>query len=402
LGSTRALGLKETILGDGGFLNQIMNLRDIYIQTKNLKEFVDWLWTLPEPRVRSRARCNHQFLLKQQNTLKSALLQKKILNDRRLSAKVSSMKIVVVDHVYLNKNHVKRLRTAGDLQIFQEPPRTSKELRTRIREADIVVVGWSQITRDVLEYVKKLRLISIWATSCHYVDLEAAREKGIVITHVPGYSTESVAEFTFGLMLAAIRKINLADKHVRRGQFDWRPFGGKELAGKTLGIIGTGAIGFRVAEIAQSFKMQLLGCAKHPNRKRAKEVGLRYVDLETLLKKSDVLTIHVTLTPETENLIGEEEIAMMKDGVVLVNTSQGKVVDEKALIEALKAGKIACAGLDVLEQEPPLKGNTLFTLENVVLSPHIGFNTAEAEKRCSDICVDNIVKFLEGKPQNLC
>jgi phosphoglycerate dehydrogenase-like enzyme len=312
------------------------------------------------------------------------------------------MRIVVVDHVHLEERHVKKLRFLGDLEVFKEPPRTAEELKTRIKEADIVIVGWSNLTRNVIDSAKRLKMISIWATTCHYADLEAAKERGIVVTHVPSYATEAVAEYTFALLLAAARKLTLADKHVRKGSFDWRPFGGIELAGKTLGIIGTGAIGFRVAEIARAFKMQLLGYDKYPNPKRAEELGLKYVDLKTLLRESDVITNHVTLTSETEKLIGKKEINMMKAGVVIINTSQGKVVDEKALGEALKSGKIAYAGLDVLAEEPPSKNTPLFKLDNTVLSPHIGFNTAEAEARCSDICVDNVVNFVEGKHQNVC
>lgn len=312
------------------------------------------------------------------------------------------MRIVVVDHVHLEERHVKKLRFLGDLEVFKEPPRTAEELKTRIKEADIVIVGWSNLTRNVIDSAKRLKMISIWATTCHYADLEAAKERGIVVTHVPSYATEAVAEYTFALMLAAARKLTLADKHVRKGSFDWRPFGGIELAGKTLGIIGTGAIGFRVAEIARAFKMQLLGYDKYPNPKRAEELGLKYVDLKTLLRESDVITNHVTLTSETEKLIGKKEINIMKAGVVIINTSQGKVVDEKALGEALKSGKIAYAGLDVLAKEPPSKNTPLFKLDNTVLSPHIGFNTAEAEARCSDICVDNVVNFVEGKHQNVC
>jgi D-3-phosphoglycerate dehydrogenase len=312
------------------------------------------------------------------------------------------MRIVVVDHVHLEERHVKKLRFLGDLEVFKEPPRTAEELKTRIKEADIVIVGWSNLTRNVIDSAKRLKMISIWATTCHYADLEAAKERGIVVTHVPSYATEAVAEYTFALLLAAARKLTLADKHVRKGSFDWRPFGGIELAGKTLGIIGTGAIGFRVAEIARAFKMQLLGYDKYPNPKRAEELGLKYVDLKTLLRESDVITNHVTLTSETEKLIGKKEINIMKAGVVIINTSQGKVVDEKALGEALKSGKIAYAGLDVLAEEPPSKNTPLFKLDNTVLSPHIGFNTAEAEARCSDICVDNVVNFVEGKHQNVC
>jgi D-3-phosphoglycerate dehydrogenase len=312
------------------------------------------------------------------------------------------MKTVVVDHVFLEEKHIEKLRAAGDLEIFDEPPKTPDELKERIKSADIVIVGWSDLTKDIIDSAKKLKMISIWATTCHYADLKAAKERGIVVTHVPGYATEAVAEHVFALLLAAIRKLPLADKHVRRGDFDWRPFEGSELVGKTFGIIGTGAIGCRVAEIAKAFKMQVLGYDKYPNLKRAEEVGIKYVDLYALLKESDSMTLHVTLTSETEKLIGKKEIEVMKKGAVIINTSQGKVIDEKALVDALKSGKISFACLDVFEEEPPAKDNPLFKLDNVILSPHIGFNTVEAAKRCTDICVDNVMKFLEGKPQNVC
>jgi D-3-phosphoglycerate dehydrogenase len=312
------------------------------------------------------------------------------------------MKIVVVDHVYLEEKHIKRLRSLGDLEVFKNPPSTPEELTERIREADIVIVGWSHLTESVIDSAKKLKMISIWATTCHYADLEAARARRVVVAHVPGYATESVAEYTFALLLAAIRKLTLADKHVRRAKFDWRPFGGRELAGKTLGVIGTGAIGYRVTEIGRAFRMQVLGYDKYPNLKRAEEIGMKYADLQTLLKESDVVTLHVTLTSETEKLIGEKEIALMKNGAIIINTSQGKVVDEKALVEALKSSKLSYAGLDVFEEEPPAKNNPLFKLDNAVLSPHIGFNTVEAEVRCTEICVENVAKFLEGKSQNVC
>ena len=312
------------------------------------------------------------------------------------------MKIVIVDHIYLEEEHIKKLRSFSDLEIFEEPPKKPDELKERIRAADIVIVGWTNLTKNIIDSAKKLKMISIWATTCHYVDPEAARERGIVVTHVPSYATEAVAEHAFALLLAAIRRLPSADKHVRTGDFDWRPFGGSELAGKTLGIIGTGAIGCRVAEIAKAFKMQILGYDKYPNLKRAEEIGMKYVDLYTLLKESDFVTLHVTLTSETEGLIGKKEIEAMKKGAVIINTSQGKVIDEKALIDALKSGKLSYAGLDVFEEEPPAKDDPLFKLDNTILSPHIGFHTVEAAKRCTDICIDNVVKFLGGHSQNVC
>ena len=312
------------------------------------------------------------------------------------------MKIVVVDHVYLEKQHIQKLKSMGDLEVFGEPPKAPDELKERIKSADIVIVGWTDLTKSIIDSAKKLKMISIWATTCHYADLKAAKERGIVVTHVPGYATESVAEHTFALLFAAVRRLTQADKHVRKGGFDWRPFGGVELYGKTLGVVGTGSIGLRVAEIARIFNMRVLGYDKYPNKRKAEEVGITYVDLHTLFKESDFVTLHVTLTSETEGLVAKMEIEAMKKGAVVINTSQGKVTDEKALIDALKSGKISYAGLDVFEKEPPNKDNPLFKLDNVVLSPHIGFHTVEAKKRCSDICIDNVLKFLEGHPQNTC
>jgi D-3-phosphoglycerate dehydrogenase len=312
------------------------------------------------------------------------------------------MKIVIVDHVYLEEKHQKKLRSFGNLKVFKEPPRTPDDLKRRIEDADIVIVGWSELSKGIIDSAKKLRMISIWATSCHYADVQAAKEKGIVVTHVPSYATEAVAEYTIALMLAAARKLLPADKHVRKGGFDWRPFGGVELREKTLGVIGTGSIGFRVAEISKAFGMQVLGYDKYPNVKRAEELGIEYVNLHTLVEKSDFITLHVTLTPETERLVGKRELEIMKNGAIIVNTSQGKIIDEEALNEALKSGKVSYAGLDVFEEEPPAKDNPLFKLNNTILTPHIGFNTIEAAKRCSDICIDNVAKFLEGQPQNVC
>jgi len=312
------------------------------------------------------------------------------------------MKIVVVDHVYLEEQHVARLRKLGELEIFGDPPSSDDELKRRIRGSDIVIVGWSHLTGDIINSATSLKMIAIWATSCHYADLEAAKERGIMVTHVPAYSTESVAEHAFALLLAAARRLRTADEHVRKGEFDWRPLGGVELAGKTLGLVGTGAIGFRVAEIAKAFKMRLLGFDKVHNMKRAEQVGLQFVDLQTLLKESDIISAHVTLTPETTGMIGKNEISLMKKGAILINTSQGKVVDEKALVDALRSNKLSYAGLDVFAEEPPAHDNPLFDLANTVLSPHIGFHTAEAKVRCTDICIENVERFLAGQPQNMC
>jgi len=313
------------------------------------------------------------------------------------------MKIVVADHVYLEDSHIQQLRALGETQIFPEPPASDKEILQRIQGAEIVVTGWSHLTRPIIDSCSKLRMISIWATTCHYVDLAAAKQRGITVTHVPAYATEAVAEHTFALLLASVRRLLQSDKHVREGGFDWRPFVGTELAGKTIGLVGTGAIGLRVGEMAKAFKMRILGFDKIQNTRRAQEIGLEYTDLQRLLRESDVVSLHLTLSPATDGIIGEKEIAQMKQGAVLINTSQGRVADEKALINALKSRKLLYAGLDVFSEEPPDPHNPLMELGNTVLSPHVGFTTVEAVKRCTDICIDNVKRFVEGRPaQNLC
>jgi D-3-phosphoglycerate dehydrogenase len=312
------------------------------------------------------------------------------------------MKVAVVDSIYLEDEHIKRLQSIGDAKIFKDLAKNPDELKKRIDGANIVIAGWSNLTRHVISSAEKLEMISLWATTCHYVDLDAARERGIVVTHVPSYATEAVAEHAFGLLLASVRRLPLADKQVRKGDFDWRPLAGIELAGKTLGVVGTGSIGCRVAEIGKAFKMRILGFDKYPNLKGAEEIGIKYVDFQTLLRESDIISLHVPLIQETRGLIGRKEIDAMKNGAVIINTSQGKVIDEKALVDALRSGKLCCAGLDVFEEEPPAKDNPLFKLDNVTLSPHCGFCTVEAERRCTDICIDNVMKFSEGRPQNVC
>jgi len=312
------------------------------------------------------------------------------------------MKIVVVDHVYLEEEHIQQLQAIGEPQIFREPPESDEELKRRIQEAEVVIVGWSHLSKEIIDSAADLKMISIWATTCHYADLDAARRRGIVVTHVPGYGTEAVAEHTIALLLASARRLVSADKHVREAKFDWRPFTGVELAGKTLGLVGTGAIGCRVAEMAKAFKMRILSFDIAPNTKKAQDIGFEYVDLGTLLRESDIVSVHVTLNSTTERLIGRKEIEQMKNAAIVINTSQGKVIDERALVDALRSHKLSYAGLDVFEEEPMAPGNPLFELDNVVLSPHVGFCTIEAVKRCTDICIDNVRKFSEGQLQNVC
>ncbi|VVB64080.1 Glyoxylate reductase [uncultured archaeon] len=189
--------------------------------------------------------------------------------------------------------------------------------------------------------------------------------------------------------------------NLRRGLFDWKYYVGNQLMSKTIGVLGTGDIGKRVIQIAHGFNMNVLSVTAHPSPEKAKALGVKFVDLDTLLKESDIVTLHVPLTPKTEHMIGAPQLAKMKPTAVLINTARGKIVDEAALIEALQEKRIAGAGLDVFEKEPLPSDSILLELENVVLTPHIAFLSEESIDECTYVCVENVDMFAKGHPQNV-
>jgi D-3-phosphoglycerate dehydrogenase len=243
-------------------------------------------------------------------------------------------------------------------------------------------------------------MISVWQTGYDHIDIKAATEKGVIVSNVPDYAFDSVAEMVFALSLNLLRKVHLADIGIRKGNFDWRDYIGNQLLGKTIGVIGTGGIGVRVIQIAHGFNMNVISVTGHPSEEKARRLGVKFVDLDTLLKESDIITLHVPLTSSTENMIGTKELARMKTSAILINTARGKIVDEVALIKALREKQIGGAGLDVFDKEPLPLNSPLMEFENVTLTPHIAFLSHESLEECTNVCVQNVEKFLEGKPQN--
>ncbi len=242
-------------------------------------------------------------------------------------------------------------------------------------------------------------MIAVSFTGYDHVDIEKCREMGIIVSNVPEYSTHSVAELVFGLIITSMRKIIECDKAVRdcRGN---EGLMGSELFGKTIGVIGTGKIGSRVCELALAFGMNVLAYSR-TEKKELIEKGVKYVSLDELLKNSDIVTIHLPLTKETEGLIGERELSLLKDGAVIVNAARGKIIDTNALIRELEKGRIV-ACLDVFDVEPPLPSDhPILRAKNTILTPHIGYYTREALERRLEVTVDNIKAFLEGKPKNV-
>jgi phosphoglycerate dehydrogenase-like enzyme len=311
------------------------------------------------------------------------------------------MKIVVADPIFITEEYRKRLAALGDLKVYGSVPASEEEFLGRVMDAEIVIVGRYGLRAESIHASPVLRMISLWQTGYDNVDLDAATKKGVVVSNVPSYAFDSVAEFVFALVLNLIRKVHIADMDLRRGEFDWHCCIGNQLMGKTIGVLGTGNIGRRVIQIAHGFNMKVLSATAHPSPDKAKALGLKFVNLDTLLSESDIVTLHIPLTPETEHMIGARELAKMKPTAILINTARGKIVDENALVKALRERRIAGAGLDVFEKEPLPMDSPLLDLDNVLLTPHIAFLSEESMDECTYVCIENVEMFMKGKPQNV-
>jgi D-3-phosphoglycerate dehydrogenase len=311
------------------------------------------------------------------------------------------MKIVISDPIFLPEEYRKKLEALGGLEVFESMPSSIEEFISRIRDADIVIVGRYGFSEKAFIAARNLKMVSVWQTGYDNIDIKAATEKDVIVSNVHDYAFDSVAEMVFALILNLERKVHLADVGLRNGNFDWRNYIGNQIMGKTIGVVGIGSIGTRVIQIAHGFNMNVIAYAHHPNDKAANNLGVTFVDLETLLKESDIISLHVPLTPTTEKMIGTRELARMKKSAILINTARGKVIDEDALIRALREKQIGGAGLDVFEREPLPLNSPLLEFENVALTPHVAFLSHESLEECTHICVQNVEKFVEGKPQNV-
>jgi len=278
-------------------------------------------------------------------------------------------------------------------------PLKENELVKILPSYEGVIVGVDEITRQVIESSKRLKVIAKHGAGLDNIDLKAATENGVIVTYVPRANAESVADFTFCLILASARDLVNAHLSTKSGLWESRKFIGTELCGKILGIIGFGAIGSRVARRAKGFGMKILCYTAHPEKhmEEAKKYDVKFVELDELLKNSDFVTIHCALSPETVGLIGKRELELMKKSAFLINTARGPIVDENALYEVLKEKKIAGAALDVYGKEPPGKDYPLFELDNVIVTPHIASYTREAIINVDMIQARDVVKALCGE-----
>jgi len=311
-------------------------------------------------------------------------------------------KVLVADPIH--PDGIKMLKDAG-FEVIEEPDISYEGLKEKIKEFNVLIVrSRTKVTREIIEAAEKLSIIARAGVGLDNIDVKTAQEKNITVVNAPEAPTHSVAELVIGLMIAASRGISKGDAALKEGKWIKKELLGKELNGKTLGIIGFGRIGQEIAKLALAFNMKVLAYdVIEELAKKAEELGVEFVGttreaLNKLLKESDVITLHVPLLPSTRHMIGKEELSMMKKGAVLINTSRGGIIDEEALYEALKQGKLAAAALDVFENEPP-KGISLklAQLPNVVATPHIGASTEEAQRRAATIIAQKVINHFSSK-----
>ncbi len=294
----------------------------------------------------------------------------------------------------------KTLMAGADVTHHDSLPASTQVLLERIAGAEAVLNIRSSIDfgEEVFAACPELRVLSLWGTGTDHVDLSAAREHGVVVTNTPGVSAVAMAEHALALMLAVARDIPRIDSKTRKGA--WPRGFVTQLHGKTLGVVGLGAIGLQTARIAMGIGMRVIAWTRTPEEKPLAELRIELVELDDLYRQSDVVSLHVRLTAETTGMVGPQQLAAMKPTAILVNTARGAVVDEAALVEALRGETIRGAGLDVFEQEPMPENHPLASLPNVVLTPHSGGVTAEALETGLRLAVDNVFAAMRGKPMN--
>lgn len=313
------------------------------------------------------------------------------------------MKIIILDGYTVNPGDLSWdwLGEYGEYKVYDRTP--TEEILSRCEGADIVITNKTPLGRDILEKLPDVKFIDLLSTGYNITDIFYARERGIPVSNVPAYSTKAVAQLTFAFILQFSSRV--AEHSVSTKNGDWQksehfcymvaPL--RELAGKTIGIIGFGSIGKEVARIAEAFSMKILVNTNHPGENTE---NLKFCDLDTLLKSSDFVTMHCPLTEKTTGMANKEFFSKMKKSAYFINTSRGATVDEDALKSALESGEIAGAGLDVLLAEPPID-NKITSLENTLVTPHIAWAAKETRERLMEVTKENIKAFVNGKPINV-
>lgn len=315
------------------------------------------------------------------------------------------MKIVIIEPLGITLEKVeeaaKVVKQKGHEVVYYETrTENAEELIKRGKDADIIIVANLPFRKNVIEHCQNLKLLSVAFTGVDHIDVDYCKQKGITVCNAAGYSTNAVAELAFGLAISVLRNIPACD-NVTRVEGTKAGLVGTELYNKTFGVVGTGAIGTKVALIAKAFGCNVIAYSR-TERENVKQAGIQYVSLEELLKQSDIVSLHVPFNNETKELIGKEQIALMKKTAILLNTARGGVVDNKALADALNEQRIAGAGIDVFEMEPPIpKTHPLVNAKHTVLTPHVAFASEEALYTRALIVFDNIINWEAGTAKNV-
>ncbi len=318
------------------------------------------------------------------------------------------MKIVILDGYTENPGDLSwdGFKALGELTVYDRTPvGEPDEIARRIGDAEIVITNKTPLTRYVLDRCKKMQYVGVLATGYNVVDVNACREKGIVVTNIPTYGTAAVAQFAFALLLELCHHVQRHSDAVHEGRwsscadFCFWDYPLIELAGKTMGIVGFGRIGQAVGRIARAFGMNVLAYDSYESEEGSKIAD--YVELDDLFSRSDVISLHCPLFPSTQGIICRENIEKMKDGVMILNNSRGPLIVEQDLYDALESGKVAGAGLDVVSTEPILESNVLLKAKNCLITPHISWAPKESRQRLMDIAVSNLKAYLDGAPVNV-
>lgn len=316
------------------------------------------------------------------------------------------MKITVLDGYTTNPGDLSwdEISRLGELTVYDRTPRELTAERSA--GSEILLTNKTVLNNELLRSLPRLRYVGVLATGYNVIDTDEARRLGITVTNIPAYSTGSVAQLTFALILELCFHVQRHSDSVMEGKwtgsvdFTFRNYPLTELAGKTIGIIGFGNIGRKVCEIAMAFGMKVLASSRS-GKDTPEYPGFELTDTDDLLSRSDIVSIHCPLTPQTAGMINMNRLRLMKKSAFLINTSRGPIIVEKDLADALNEGSIAGAGLDVMAEEPPRAGNPLLTARNCIITPHIAWATTESRKRLLDQAAGNIKAFLSGSPVNV-
>lgn len=304
------------------------------------------------------------------------------------------------DREFFTGERLQRLKNMGSYEIYYGRPQSVSEYTDRIGSAEAIILRW-HLPLEALKSASNLKIVSCMGIDfAEFIDIYEAANLGVTVCNTPGYGDDAIAEHALALMLAASRNLINLDAHLRAGIWD-QSFQGIQLRGKQIGIVGFGSIGQRFTSLVQSLGMNVLVWTRNKAAWQEQIPGIRFVTLEELLKNSDFISIHLALTPETRGLFGKQLFSKVKPGAILVNTSRGKLIDEDSLVTALNTGRLKAAGLDVYSKEPILQTHPLCRLPNVVLTPHVAFNTIEANRNLHDMAINNLLCYFQGNPINV-